>query len=125
MGDLSTAISTINNAVVKGTSEKQLCAWCRFQAYLQSIGIIGDPFLDNFDRGQKHKIAFYQKVDLVLSLPSFSSLSQSIPPWIARHRPSSWLSEQIQGSTQMDSLLSSYNDSFKDINLLIQEKPLR
>jgi len=44
MGDLSTAISTINNAVVKGTSEKQLCAWRRFQAYLQSIGIVGNPF---------------------------------------------------------------------------------
>jgi hypothetical protein len=42
--------------VVKGTSEKQLRAWKRFQSYLQSIGIINDPYLEGFDRGQRHKI---------------------------------------------------------------------
>ncbi|MFN9978392.1 MAG: hypothetical protein ACK53Y_00685, partial [bacterium] len=41
---------------VKGTSEKQLCAWKRFQVYLQSIGLSRDPYLDGFDRDQKHKI---------------------------------------------------------------------
>jgi len=42
--------------VVKGTSEKQLRAWKRFQSYLQPIGIINDPYLEGFDRGQQHKI---------------------------------------------------------------------
>jgi hypothetical protein len=56
LGDLSAAITTANRAVVKGTSEKQLRAWKRFQGYLQSIGILDDPFLDSFDRGQRHKI---------------------------------------------------------------------
>jgi hypothetical protein len=51
LGDLSAAITTANRAVVKGTSEKQLCAWKCFQGYLQSIGIQDDPFLDGFDRG--------------------------------------------------------------------------
>jgi len=37
LGDLATALSTANNAMVKGTSEKQLHAWQRFQSYLQSI----------------------------------------------------------------------------------------
>jgi hypothetical protein len=56
MGDLSAAISSLNRAVVKGTSEKQLCAGRRFQTYLQSIGITADPYLDGVDRGQRHKI---------------------------------------------------------------------
>jgi len=54
--DLAAAISSANRAVVKGTIEKQLHAWKRFQGYLQTIGISADPFLDGFDRGQRHKI---------------------------------------------------------------------
>jgi hypothetical protein len=63
-----------------------------------------------------------EKVDLVLSLKSFSSLSRSVPPWIAWHRPSSWLPEQIHDLTPMGNLLSFYNNSFGDIEPLTQGK---
>jgi hypothetical protein len=56
MGDLTAAISTANRAMVKGTTEKQLHAWKRFQLYLWSIGIREDPYLDSFDIGQHHEI---------------------------------------------------------------------
>jgi len=56
LGDLAAALSSANRAVVKGTSEKQLRVWKWFQTYLQSIGIRDDPYLDGFDRGQKHKL---------------------------------------------------------------------
>jgi hypothetical protein len=69
-----------------------------------------------------HLDSISKKVNLVLSLPNFSSLNRSAPPWIAWHRPSSWLSEQIQDSTLMGSLLSFYNDSFGDTDLPTQEK---
>jgi hypothetical protein len=64
MGDLSAAISSANNSVVKGTSEKQIRAWRRYNEYLLSIGVTNDPFLENFDRGQRQKIlsAFAQSV---------------------------------------------------------------
>jgi hypothetical protein len=72
-----------------------------------------------------HSLSQYAKVDLVLNLPSFSKLTQSAPPWIAWHRPTSWLTEQTQGSTTMESLLSFYSVNFKDTRPLIQEKSLR
>jgi hypothetical protein len=64
LGDLSAALASANNAVVKGTNEKQLCSWRRYKQYLLSIGIRDDVYLDNFDRGQCHKIlsAFTQSV---------------------------------------------------------------
>jgi len=63
-----------------------------------------------------------ERVDSVLNLPSFSRLGQSEPPWIAWHRPTSWLTEQTQGWTQMESLLSFYNDNSGDISLSTLEK---
>jgi len=50
--------------VVKGTNEKQLHLWRRYKQYLLSIGIRDDVYLDNFDRGQRHKVlsAFAQSV---------------------------------------------------------------
>jgi hypothetical protein len=130
LGDLSAALSTAKGAVVKGTSEKQLRAWKRFQLYLQSIGIVNNPYLDGFDRGQRHKYfapldSSSGKVDLILSLPSFSSLSLSAPPWIAWHRPSSWLPEQTQGSTPTGTLHSFYNDNSEVTDLPIPEKDLK
>jgi len=64
LGDLSAAILSANNAVVQGTTEKQLRAWRRYKDYLTSIGVHEDFFLENFDRGQRHKIlaAFCQSV---------------------------------------------------------------
>jgi len=64
LGDLSAAIMSENNAVVQGTTQKQIRAWRRLREYLMSIGIGDDPFLENFDRGQQHKIlsAFAQSI---------------------------------------------------------------
>jgi hypothetical protein len=65
------------------------------------------------------------KVDLILSLPSFSSMSLSAPPWIAWHRPSSWLPKQTQGSTLTGTLHSFYNDNSEVTDLPIPEKDLK
>jgi hypothetical protein len=64
LADLSAAQSTAKGAVVKGTDDKQIRAWNRFQTYLHSIGIQSDPFLDDFSRDQKIKIlsAFAQSI---------------------------------------------------------------
>jgi hypothetical protein len=50
--------------MVEGTNMKQVRAWTRFQAYLQSIGLLSDPYLNNFSRNQKIKIlsAFAQSI---------------------------------------------------------------
>jgi hypothetical protein len=64
LADLSAAQSAAKGAVVEGTNAKQVRAWTRFQAYLQSIGFLSDPYLDNFSRDQKIKIlsAFAQSI---------------------------------------------------------------
>jgi hypothetical protein len=64
LGDLSAAFVSANNAVVQGTSEKQLRAWRRYKDYLMSIGLQHDLFLEGFNRGQRIKIlcAFAQSV---------------------------------------------------------------
>jgi len=64
MGDISTALLSTSNAVVQGTTQKQIRAWRRFNQYLTSIGIGNDPYLESFDHGQRHKIlcAFAQSI---------------------------------------------------------------
>jgi hypothetical protein len=42
--------------VVKGTNEKQNLAWQRYRKYLLSIGITSDWFLEDFSKGQRHRI---------------------------------------------------------------------
>jgi hypothetical protein len=57
-----------------------------------------------------------EKVDLVMeSLVLQSSQIQSNPPWMAFHRPLSWLTNQTQGWTEMGNLHCFYNDNSKDI----------
>jgi hypothetical protein len=48
-----------------------------------------------------------EKVDLVLSLPNFSRPTRSEPPWMAWHRPTSWLIEPTQDWMQMDSTMTT------------------
>jgi len=54
--DLSAAQSAAEGAVVQGTNAKQVHAWTRFQRYLGLIGVISDPYLDNFSQFQRSKI---------------------------------------------------------------------
>jgi hypothetical protein len=56
MADLLASQSAIKSAVVPGTNSKQALAWKRYIFYLESIGIINDIYLDQFDRIQKQKI---------------------------------------------------------------------
>jgi hypothetical protein len=42
--------------VVETTNKKQALTWSRFKAYLNLISIIGNDYMDNFNRHQKHKI---------------------------------------------------------------------
>jgi hypothetical protein len=64
LADLAAAKSASKGAVVEGTNAKQICAWSRYSRYLFSIGLQDDLFLDNFSRGNKHKIlsAFAQAI---------------------------------------------------------------
>jgi hypothetical protein len=54
--DLSAAQSAAKGAVVEGTNANQVHAWLRFNHYLASIGLQGDPFLDNFSSSKQTKI---------------------------------------------------------------------
>jgi len=65
------------------------------------------------------------RVDSILKSPSFSRLTQSEPPWIAWHRPSSWLCDLTHDSMPMASLPLFYNDSSVDISQLTPERNLR
>ncbi len=57
-----------------------------------------------------------EKVDLVLkNLVKPSNPNPSEPPWIAWHRPTSWLNEQIRDSTPINDLHSFYNANLGDI----------
>jgi hypothetical protein len=64
LADLFAAKHAIENSVVEGTNAKQARNWERYKTYLISIGLYGDPYLDNFSCGQKHQIlsAFAQAV---------------------------------------------------------------
>ena len=66
-----------------------------------------------------------ERVTFLFSLPSLSRLTQSEPPWTSWHRPSSWLTDQIQDWIPTESLCSFYNASSKDTSRLIPEKPHR
>jgi hypothetical protein len=56
-----------------------------------------------------------EKVDLVLkNFSNPSNQSQLEPPWTAWLRPSSWLTEQIQGWTENINLPSFYRGNFED-----------
>jgi hypothetical protein len=58
-----------------------------------------------------------EKVDLALeSLALPSNQSQLDPPWKVFHRPLSWLTDQTQGLSGMESLPSFYNGNSGDIN---------
>jgi hypothetical protein len=76
-------------------------------------------------RSSVHLLSPPEKVDLVLSLPDFSKLSQSEPPWIVWHKHTSWLSDQTQDWMLMASLPSIYSDNFGDIQHLTQENNFR
>ncbi len=56
MADITAAESAMQGAVVKTTDGKQTLAWARYKAYLTSIGITRDWYLDSFNIYQKHKI---------------------------------------------------------------------
>jgi hypothetical protein len=62
-----------------------------------------------------HSLTHSEKIDLVLQ-KIIPPLNQSLlePPWIMWHRPTSWLSEQTQDSTQTRELRSFYNDNLGD-----------
>jgi hypothetical protein len=52
---LATA-SAAAQGVTAATSQKSNTAWKRWIQFLHSIGLPDDPFLDNFDRGQRHRL---------------------------------------------------------------------
>lgn len=57
-----------------------------------------------------------EKADFVLrNVVNLSNQTPSEPPWTAWLRPSSWLTEQTQGSTEKRNLRSFYNASSEDI----------
>ena len=56
LADIAAAESTMQGAVVETTNKKQALAWSRFKVYLNSIGIIDDDYMDNFNKHQKQKI---------------------------------------------------------------------
>jgi hypothetical protein len=56
LADLSSAKAAFQGGVVQRTNEKQALAWIRYSLYLLSIGISDDPFLEQFSKGQRHRI---------------------------------------------------------------------
>jgi hypothetical protein len=56
LADLSSAKSAMQGGVVQRTNKKQALAWQGYPIYLLSIGISDDPFLEQFSKGQRHKI---------------------------------------------------------------------
>jgi hypothetical protein len=64
LADLTAAQSASKAAVVEGTNAKQVRAWSRYSQYLLSIGLQNDPYLDDFQRGEKHRLlsAFCQAI---------------------------------------------------------------
>ncbi len=56
-----------------------------------------------------HSLTPTEKVDLALNIIKLSSLIQSMPPWIAWHRPLSWLTSPTQDWTESLNLPLFYN----------------
>ncbi len=62
--DFAAVQSAAKGCMIKGTNAKQTHAWAWYQLYLLSLGLQDDLFLENFNRGHKHKIlsAFSQSI---------------------------------------------------------------
>jgi hypothetical protein len=52
---LATA-SAASHGVTTATSQKSNTAWKRWIQFLHTLGLPNDPFLDGFDRGQRHRL---------------------------------------------------------------------
>jgi hypothetical protein len=63
-----------------------------------------------------------EKEDFVRENMIKSKLDQSEPPWIAWHRPTSWLTGQTQGSTLTKDLLSFYKGSSEATQCMIHHQ---
>jgi hypothetical protein len=56
VADCIAAQITREQAVERGTHEKQARAWKHWGEYIESIGIKNDNYLENFTREQQHTI---------------------------------------------------------------------
>ncbi len=56
VADCVAAQITREQAVERGTHEKQAQAWRRWKEYIESIGIKNDDYLENFTREQRYTI---------------------------------------------------------------------
>ncbi len=64
----------------------------------------------------EHLLQHYNKVDFLLQNLLRFEVTQSKPPWIAYHRPLSWLTSQTPDWTQTKTLHSFYNANFDATN---------
>jgi hypothetical protein len=62
-----------------------------------------------------HSLTQSERVDFAMGNILKLNLDQCEPPWIAWHRPTTWLTEQTQGSTPTKSLHSFYKDNLEVI----------
>jgi hypothetical protein len=67
---------------------------------------------DNNTESLEHLQLHSEKVDFLLQNLLNSEVTQSVPPWIAYHRPSSWLTNQTHASTSTETLHSFYNANY-------------
>jgi hypothetical protein len=119
--------SAIHNAVVQETNKKQNLAWRSYKQYIFSVGVIHNIYLDSFSQGQKHRIFgtfkhHCNKVDFILNRIINQKQPLLEPPWIAWHRPLSWLTGLTPGWTPTPKLHSFYNDNFDPTPSLTNQK---
>jgi hypothetical protein len=81
VADLTTANSFRLSGVTDNTNDKQTRAWTRWNSYLASIGIDGDPFLCNLSPPERVRIisAFTQAIrDAHYSPTRFSVITAGV-----------------------------------------------
>jgi hypothetical protein len=86
-----------------------------FPSEYQMTGTSTPSILDRNIASLAPSLTPSEKVDLAIqTIIQPSNQKQSEPPWTAWHRPTSWLTEQIQDLTPIHDLHLFYNTNFED-----------
>jgi len=86
-----------------------------FPSEFPTIGCLTPLLSDKNISFSGHLLMPSEKVDFVMqTIIQPSNQKQSEPPWIAWHKPTSWLTDQTLDLTWINVLHSFYNANFED-----------
>jgi hypothetical protein len=111
MADLIATEVARQGAVTGSTHESQARSWRRYIEYVHTIGLSGDPFLDELNRGQRNHIMCCFALALRegrFSRPSHERLAQSTVSSAVSHICTTFREKNRPNPTKDDDLQSNF-----------------